>query len=449
MTRVLVVSAEPVGPTMAGPAIRALELSRALADHCEVTLAAPGPSELPDDRLRLLEAGLVDFELLLGALREHDVVVAQRLPPQLLRYVARMPIRFVADLYNPQMIEVLEAMGEASSASSPRRAAKSMLGQCAVADLVICASEKQRDLWLGGMGMNGLIDLDRYRADPTFRSYVDVVPFGIPDRPPRHTGPVLKGVWPGIAPEDKVMLWGGGVSGAGSTPSRRSRRWSACAPRAATCTWCSWARDAPRSTPPASPPPRPRRSPSRRSAAWTAWACTSTRAGCPTRSARGTCSSPTWACARTTTTSRPASPSAPACSTTSGPGLPSVVSGGDAIGDLVDQLGLGTSVAPDDDEAFAAACAALLDDPAAHDAVRARVRAASERFRWTETARPLVNFCVDLAAHPPRHAPRGVLARATYGQYPDIVADMHERGGLGELAKRMPKHVTRVLRHRS
>ena len=44
MTRVLVVSAEPVGATMAGPAIRSLELARALAQHCDVTLAAPGPA---------------------------------------------------------------------------------------------------------------------------------------------------------------------------------------------------------------------------------------------------------------------------------------------------------------------------------------------------------------------------------------------------------------------
>ena len=40
VTRVLVVSGEPVGGEMAGPAIRALELARVLAEHCRVTLAA-------------------------------------------------------------------------------------------------------------------------------------------------------------------------------------------------------------------------------------------------------------------------------------------------------------------------------------------------------------------------------------------------------------------------
>jgi len=207
VTRVLFISAEPVGATMAGPPIRVMELARAVAAECEVTVAAPAPSDRGDAPVELLEASLSDFDTLLEAARGHDVVVAQRLPPQLLRYVARLPVRFVADLYNPQMIEVLEAAGDGGG-SSPRRAWRSMLGQCAVADLVICASEKQRDLWLGGMGLAGLIDVERYRADPTFRSFVDVVPFGLSDRPPIEGPPVLKGVWPGIGVDDQVILWG-------------------------------------------------------------------------------------------------------------------------------------------------------------------------------------------------------------------------------------------------
>jgi hypothetical protein len=137
VTRVLFISAEPLGPSMAGPAIRVLELARAVAAECDVTIAAPGPSDAGDAPVELLESNLSDFDRLLEAARRHDVLVAQRLPPQLLRYVARLPVRFVADLYNPQMIEVLEATGDGSTSSS-RRAWRSMLGQCAVADLVIC-----------------------------------------------------------------------------------------------------------------------------------------------------------------------------------------------------------------------------------------------------------------------------------------------------------------------
>jgi glycosyltransferase involved in cell wall biosynthesis len=37
------------------------------------------------------------------------------------------------------------------------------------------------------------------------------VPFGTPEEAPRATARVLKGVVPGIGPDDKVVLWGGGV----------------------------------------------------------------------------------------------------------------------------------------------------------------------------------------------------------------------------------------------
>jgi hypothetical protein len=213
-TRVLIVSGEPVGGAMAGPAIRALELARALAPYCRVTLAAPGPSRLEEPRLTLLEATNADFDRLLAAVRSHDVVVAQQLPAQLLRYVQKLPIRYVADLYNPLTIELLEALADAHAPrkrSLARRLTRTVFAQCAAADFVICASEKQRDLWLGGIALAGLIDLESYRRDRTYRAIVDVVPFGLSERPPAHVRPVLKGVYPGIGADDQVLLWGGGI----------------------------------------------------------------------------------------------------------------------------------------------------------------------------------------------------------------------------------------------
>jgi glycosyltransferase involved in cell wall biosynthesis len=75
----------------------------------------------------------------------------------------------------------------------------------------VCASERQRDLWLGALASLGRIDLAGYRADPTLRNLIDVVPFGLEPEPPRRTAPAIKGVVPGIAEKDKVLLWAGGI----------------------------------------------------------------------------------------------------------------------------------------------------------------------------------------------------------------------------------------------
>ena len=167
VTRVLFVSAEPVGPAMAGPAIRVVELARALAAHCEVTRRR---ARAERRRRRAGRAARGRARRLRRAARGRARATTwsspSGCPPQLLRYVARLPVRFVADLYNPQMIEVLEAAGAGDAASSARLAWRSMLGQCAVADLVICASEKQRDLWLGGMGAQRADRLGPVRGRP-------------------------------------------------------------------------------------------------------------------------------------------------------------------------------------------------------------------------------------------------------------------------------------------
>jgi glycosyltransferase involved in cell wall biosynthesis len=447
VTRVLFISAEPIGETMAGPAIRVLELARAVAARCEVTIAAPGPSDAGDAPVALIEATLADFGPLLEAIKSHDVVVAQRLPPQLLRNVARLPVRFVADLYNPQMIEVLEAVGTGPSTSA-RRAWRSMLGQCAVADLVICASEKQRDLWLGGMGMAGLIDVERYRRDPTFRDYVDVVPFGLPDRAPRRSEPVLKGVWPGIEPEDRVLLWAGGIWHwlDAITPIGALERLRAGGRRVHLVFLGTG---------------RPRQKgvaiPTSADAAiayaserglegeWVhfnrGWVPYEQREAYLLESDIGVCAHHDHLEARFSFRTRVLDHF--------WAGLPSVVSEGDAIGDLVDRRGLGRAVAPEDAEGFALACASLLDDDDAYAAAQRRVRDVAPELRWSEVARPLVRFCAELESRPARSPARSALTRATYGQYPDILADMREHGGFGTMARRVPKHVARLLRHRT
>ncbi len=57
-----------------------------------------------------------------------------------------------------------------------------------VADLVLCASTRQRHLLLGLMAGLGRINSTTYAADPTFDRFVKVVPFGLPSTPPDAGG---------------------------------------------------------------------------------------------------------------------------------------------------------------------------------------------------------------------------------------------------------------------
>jgi glycosyltransferase involved in cell wall biosynthesis len=120
----------------------------------------------------------------------------------------------IVDLYDPFHLEVLElARGQnPEDRLFVSRANTEVLNeQLERGDFFLCASEKQRDFWLGHLAAVGRINPVTYDSDERLDSLITVVPFGIGDEPPKHTRSVLRGVVPGISADDKVILWGGGV----------------------------------------------------------------------------------------------------------------------------------------------------------------------------------------------------------------------------------------------
>jgi glycosyltransferase involved in cell wall biosynthesis len=441
---VLVLSPEPVGERMAGPAIRAAELARVLAAEHDVTLAAPAPSLAPE-HVSLLEAGYEQLDVLMAAAPRHDVVVAQELPPTLLGRLAQGPARVVLDLYNPVVVEVLEAVA-ARPARAQRRIqsliASRSLAQLAAADFVVCASERQRDLWLGGMALSGLIEPDAYRRDPTLRSLVDVVPFGIPAEPPRAAaGSPLREAFPAIGAEDRVLLWAGGlwgwldpetviratamldrthlvVMGTGRPGSARTgqepfaERAIAVARRDGLEGVCvhfnpGWVPYAERG-------------------AWLLDAdlgVTAHRDHLEARySFRTRVLDYLWA------------------------ELPVVATRGDTMADLVEREGLGRTAAPGDVEGFALACRELLDDAAAHAVARERIAGLAADLRWERTARPLVEWCSRVHDITPRTPDRRVLRRAIRDQYRHTLPNTIEEHGLRAAGAQVARRVRRALR---
>jgi len=83
--------------------------------------------------------------------------------------------------------------------------------QLARGDLFLCASPKQRLFWLGHLAALGRVNPTTYDDDPTLESLIAVAPFGLPDTPPVRTGSAMRGVVPGIGPDDRIILWGGGI----------------------------------------------------------------------------------------------------------------------------------------------------------------------------------------------------------------------------------------------
>lgn len=217
--RVLVLSQDRLDGQIAGTSIRALELGKILAaDGHAVTLAGVG--DPPPERHGLPCVGYDPqhpsaLAPSLAALEPSDVVVSLQQWPPLMRLLRNARARLAFDLYVPQALETIGGF------PGVRPIVRHELTEFAVdrtvealraGDFFICASEGQRDLYLGMMLAERLIDGPRYEDDPALRSLIDVVPFGLADEPATATGAGGPRTHvPGVGPGDEVVLWNGGV----------------------------------------------------------------------------------------------------------------------------------------------------------------------------------------------------------------------------------------------
>ena len=209
--RIVVATCDALTPKMAGPAIRAWQIARALAHEHEVELVTTSLASLthPDFRVRAVDdRDLAELE------RWCDVLVFQGWLITGRPFLLQSEKVLVSDIYDPLHLEQLEQgrdQGEVVRRQAVQNATEVLNEQLMRADFFLCASGKQRDFWLGQLSAVGRVNPRTYDEDPTLQSLIEVVPFGISDDPPVHTRPAVRGVIAGIGPEDKVILWGGGV----------------------------------------------------------------------------------------------------------------------------------------------------------------------------------------------------------------------------------------------
>ena len=212
--RVLVISNDTVNERMAGPGIRSWEIAKVLSRQQPVTLAVPNDDPLVGDGFDVVGYGSTLGRGLRRLAADHDVLVVQGFVLHLFPFLAEMGKTIVVDLYDPFTLENLHVYSHdpLDERLNTHEAHLDVLNsQLQAGDFFLCASEKQRDYWLGMLSANNRINPPQYDADPTLRKLIDVVPFGIPPEPPRWSRPGLKGTHPGIDAVDKVILWGGGI----------------------------------------------------------------------------------------------------------------------------------------------------------------------------------------------------------------------------------------------
>ncbi len=427
----LIISHDRIGSLMAGPGIRAWELARALANELQVTLIAPQPIDLDWPGLHLGSYVWGDPASLAIYTARAEVILANGYVLQAHPELATNEAALILDLYDPTLLENLELLRTAPAA---RRSAQTqqdvalLQRQLAAGDFFLCATERQRDLYLGALMAAGRISPERTDDDPLLRRLIEVLPFGLPSEPALRNGPGLRAAFPTFGPDDPIVLWSGGL-------------WDWMDPLSLVQAMAQVATQLPTARlvflagrhPGVVAEPRAAEQ-ARRLAAelglldrqiffYTAWVPYTQRANflldatvvvslhrqhleTAYAAVRSRFLDHLWA------------------------GLPAVVSAGDTAARLTEKHELGLVVAPQDPAAIAAALLELLNDPGQRAACAAQARALAPHFAWPTLVGPIRAWIA--APRPPRAVSRAnhVMRTPPEAPAPLVDASRVERGAL-------------------
>lgn len=209
---IVIISSDIVSSKMAGPGIRYLEIAKSLSKDFDVTLLTPNHCKLKFDTFTILPFSKSFF---LSQQHKVDAILLQGRILWENKFLKKLSIPLIIDLYDPFIFEEMEVNCNKVNLEVQDKLHKSsmsiLIDQLSFGDYFICATEKQKDLWLGMLTVMNRINPIEYQSDKTLNHLIGVVPFGLKNIIPQKTNQVLKGIVPNIAKDDKVILWGGGI----------------------------------------------------------------------------------------------------------------------------------------------------------------------------------------------------------------------------------------------
>lgn len=207
-----IITSDVVASEMAGPAIRVWNFAKELSEHMNVILAVPNKPDPGQQDFKMIQ--YKDEGSLREIIKDADVLLCNGMTLSKFRSLKNMGKYLIIDIYDPYNLATL---AEYSNENMKERLEihksiqKYFNEQFYYGDFFICASDRQRDFWLGMLAALNRVNPFAYNIDPTMKRMISVVPFGLPSSRPIHTEDVLKGKVDGIKRDDFVIIWGGGI----------------------------------------------------------------------------------------------------------------------------------------------------------------------------------------------------------------------------------------------
>lgn len=201
--KIIVVSSDSIGEKMAGPGIRYFQIASKLSKIHDVVLLVPN-KVTPIKNLSVIQLTTKSLKM---SMDQADIIIIQGMTMFKYSFIKKFKGSIIIDLYDPTMLEMLEVRTRKNEYNIDLDIIKEQLKY---GDYFICASEKQKDLWIGMLLATGRITPVDYNKDKSLSSLIGIVPFGIEQSTPiKKSNPYLK--FSNIKEDDKILVWGGGI----------------------------------------------------------------------------------------------------------------------------------------------------------------------------------------------------------------------------------------------
>ncbi len=215
---VLIISNDYIGKKMAGPGIRYWEFAKQISKNHNVTLAIPNDI---DKDMKLYGVDIKKYSLsepgnIIEQAINSDIIlihgyILENIP--MLKEISKHKV-LIVDIYDPFVIENLEIHRKKSFAQRSEihnHDLKVQIEQLKLGDYFICASERQKDFWIGMLSSLNKVNPQEYDISSKLEKLIGLVPFGISKEEPKKNREAMKEKIPNLKEDDKILIWGGGV----------------------------------------------------------------------------------------------------------------------------------------------------------------------------------------------------------------------------------------------
>ena len=192
-----------------------LNFAKVFSKHFKTVLFTPNEPDISDKSFKIICYGGNITRAIRGYIHSDSVIIAPALLPSAIKLIRKRGGRYIADLYDLNLIEVLEYT---SDESGKRRETafdlnyQTVIKELSAADHILCSNPRQKDFYLGLLSSLARINPKTYNLSSDYSDLISIAPFGLESEDPKSSiQNIYHKIFPVIKPTDKIVYWGGGI----------------------------------------------------------------------------------------------------------------------------------------------------------------------------------------------------------------------------------------------